>query len=579
MNYFSRNVTESPVTPLPIIIGITGHRDLRAEDIPQLKRSVATIFRELQSHYPHTPLTMLSSLAEGADRIGAEVALEMGIDLICPLPLAPEIYRQDFTSEASRVAFDRLIGSAKSWFVLPIVEGSGETEIVGQGRPRDLQYAQVGAYHAQHSQILLALWDGKVLESIGGTGKVVHYKLDGIPTLFGKAQSRLDPVETGPVYHVLTPRESNPSLEGIPFSVKRYYPRGYGEEQDARKAFDRIFEQIDLFNTDAERLANYVVAKKTKSEAWMLGAVNKDDLSEELKTIVDYYCTADSMASYFKRFTSRAFTGIFVFVFSAALFFDLYAHLFHDVQLVLGGYLLSLVLAFLWYTYAKRKHYQTKYLDYRALAEGLRVQFFWKYIGLRHTAGDYYIRKQKSELDWIRFAMRTAAIPLIGETSSKNGLSEEELEHRLPIIMDSWVDDQAKYYPKAISGDHRRLKRIEHIINVLFYLGIALAVVQLLFEIPHLVKDYFVVATGLAPIAAALLGGFIERNAFIGHIKQYERMAVLFVQGREYLNELLEQRQFKQACDFIFELGSEALAESGDWMLLHRERPLEVPKG
>ena len=34
-----------------------------------------------------------------------------------------------------------------------------------------------------------------------------------------------------------------------------------------------------------------------------------------------------------------------------------------------------------------------------------------------------------------------------------------------------------------------------------------------------------------------------------------------------------------EAQELLIELGKEALGENGDWMLLHRERPLEVPKG
>ncbi|MBS1902167.1 MAG: hypothetical protein JSS75_00495 [Bacteroidetes bacterium] len=569
-----------PLTsPLPIVLGVTGHRDLRTQDIPQLKHSVQTIFRELLANYPSTPLTMLSSLAEGADRLVADVALEMGIDLVCPLPLPPELYRSDFVTEESRAEFDRLLRAAKSWFTLPLVEGVTNEDIKTHGRPRDLQYAQVGAYHAQHSQILIALWDGLVLDSVGGTGKVVHYKLDGVPKIFGKTQSPLDPVETGPVYHVLTPRESNADIKDAPFTVKKYFPRGYGEDQEARTAFDRIFQQIDRFNSDTERYTLHLQQHKPQSEAWLLGEQSKEELSEELRSIVDHYSTADTLATYFQRYTRRAFVGIFSFVFCAAAFFDLYAHLFHDEPLVLAGYLCALMLAFIWYVFAKRRHYQTKYLDYRALAEGLRVQFFWRVAGLRQTAGDYYIRKQKSELDWIRFAMRTAAIPLNADSDAMDPGDTAKLRTRLERVLHSWVEDQAKYYPKALKRDHHRLHRLERTINILFYVGVILAVIQLLLEIPHELKDYVVVATGLAPITAALLGGYIERNALIGHIKQYERMGVMFVQAKEYLVALLKDRRYAEASDFIFELGTEALGESGDWMLLHRERPLEVPKG
>ena len=35
----------------------------------------------------------------------------------------------------------------------------------------------------------------------------------------------------------------------------------------------------------------------------------------------------------------------------------------------------------------------------------------------------------------------------------------------------------------------------------------------------------------------------------------------------------------KQAKTIIYETGLEALDENGDWLLLHRDRPVEVPLG
>ncbi len=569
---------ENPhVKTLPIVIGITGHRDLRPEDIQPLRDSITTIFRDMLTNYPFTPVTVLSSLAEGADRIGAMVAIEMGIDLICPLPFEKELYLADFSSDESKKEFEYILTQASSWFSLPLVEGAKHEDIVQHGHSRDMQYAQVGAYLAQHSQVMIALWDGELLEAIGGTGKVVHYKLHGVPKQFGREQSPLDPVETGPVYHILTPRLTNPDIQGLPYTIQKYYPRGYGSNEEAEVAFQKIFKQIDRFNEDTTEHIERLLEQKPQSEGYLYGKISTASFSDEIKSIIDHYSTADVLASYFQKHTRRAFVLIFTFVFCAALFFDLYAHLWQE-PVVLLGYLFALLLAFAWYTFAKRKHYQTKYLDYRALAEGLRVQFFWRYIGLRHTAGDYYIRKQKSEMDWIRFAMRTAAIPRGDITWTKS----EHIDHkpeRLEAVMQSWVEDQANYYPKALRRDHKKLHKLERSIDIMFYIAIGLVFVLLLVHVPHEFLHFLVVATGLAPITAALIGGYIERNALVGHIKQYERMGLMFRQAREFLGKLLEAKNYNEASDFIFELGSEALAESGDWMLLHRDRPLEVPKG
>ena len=84
--------------PLPLVIGVTGHRDLRETDIPLLKKALDNIFERLEDedadphHLPEwlrqlmlgrldkrtgaTPMIVLSALAEGADQLVAQVAIE-----------------------------------------------------------------------------------------------------------------------------------------------------------------------------------------------------------------------------------------------------------------------------------------------------------------------------------------------------------------------------------------------------------------------------------------------------------------------------------------------------------------------
>src|ERR1017187_4987039 len=53
--------------PLPIVIGITGHRDLRPEDVPKIEEVLREQYKLVQQHYPSTSLILLSALADGAD--------------------------------------------------------------------------------------------------------------------------------------------------------------------------------------------------------------------------------------------------------------------------------------------------------------------------------------------------------------------------------------------------------------------------------------------------------------------------------------------------------------------------------
>jgi hypothetical protein len=59
---------------IPLVIGVTGHRDLIDAEKPQLRKKVEAFIGSLRSHFPDLPLLFLTGLAEGADRLVAEVA-------------------------------------------------------------------------------------------------------------------------------------------------------------------------------------------------------------------------------------------------------------------------------------------------------------------------------------------------------------------------------------------------------------------------------------------------------------------------------------------------------------------------
>src|SRR5271170_7773111 len=71
---------EAKIDPrLPLVIGVTGHRDLRADARPAIAAQVREILLNFKTSYPSTPLVLISPLAEGADRLVADVALETEI--------------------------------------------------------------------------------------------------------------------------------------------------------------------------------------------------------------------------------------------------------------------------------------------------------------------------------------------------------------------------------------------------------------------------------------------------------------------------------------------------------------------
>ena len=93
---------------VPIVIGAAGHRNIRPAD-GKLAAALRNECHKLKKQYRSSPFVILSSLAEGADRLIAKTAMEeLGADLIAVLPMPETDYERDFLTE------DRKLNSARS---------------------------------------------------------------------------------------------------------------------------------------------------------------------------------------------------------------------------------------------------------------------------------------------------------------------------------------------------------------------------------------------------------------------------------------------------------------------------------
>jgi hypothetical protein len=157
-------------------VGIVGHRNnrLRPEDIPALVRNVEeTLDRVAQMCASRATLSVTSALAEGADRLGAEAALEAGYRLECPLPFPRQEYENDFDTDESRREFRKLLCAAHTVWELPGTRGSAPEA-----------YAAVGNALLAHSDLLIAIWDGEEAHGRGGTAEVVHAAAVRMPVVW-----------------------------------------------------------------------------------------------------------------------------------------------------------------------------------------------------------------------------------------------------------------------------------------------------------------------------------------------------------------------------------------------------------
>ena len=113
---------------IPLLVGVTGHIDLREADRDALLQAVIGELKRLRETYLHTPLKMLNSLAAGADLLCADVAEALGIPLIAALPMETAEYEKDFSPQELE-HFRHHLSRAVSVFVAPGAEAAESEQI------------------------------------------------------------------------------------------------------------------------------------------------------------------------------------------------------------------------------------------------------------------------------------------------------------------------------------------------------------------------------------------------------------------------------------------------------------------
>jgi hypothetical protein len=143
-------------------IGVTGHRKLA--DVAAVEAEVDAALAAIEALFPEEPLRILSSLAEGADRLVARQVLSRpGARLVAVLPLPRLDYMTDFESQGSREEFLALLGEAEAVIEMPARDSRTEA------------YEQAGRYVVEHSDVLVAVWDGLPASGRGGTAEMVAW--------------------------------------------------------------------------------------------------------------------------------------------------------------------------------------------------------------------------------------------------------------------------------------------------------------------------------------------------------------------------------------------------------------------
>lgn len=168
-------------SPPSLRVGVSGHRvppklpeESEAPLRAHIDRILAAIAAAARKANTAIDLVIVSSLAEGSDRIVAEAGLAAGFALQAALPFNRAEYVLDFETQTSRTEFEQLLDCACDVF-----------ELGGAADKRPRAYEAAGLFMLANIDVLIAIWDGEMAAGIGGTAQIVERAIaDGIAVVW-----------------------------------------------------------------------------------------------------------------------------------------------------------------------------------------------------------------------------------------------------------------------------------------------------------------------------------------------------------------------------------------------------------
>ena len=578
-------MTAEPATlpaQIPLLIGVTGHRDLVPEEAVLLRAATRRYLSTLRDRFPAAPLLLATSLSPGADLLAAEEAVALGIGCVAVLPLPLDMYRADFSDARELARFEEILGRCRQRIVCPLRDGLSSADVATPGAARTAQYAAAGRLIASDAFILLALWDGRVANS--GAAATVDFRLARRAWLdddSGPPHKELLPdLPPDLVYHIVTSRRGAPPAAGLVPLQEGYRCSLEGPLESGLPAgSELVATRTSELDRDLRRYAAAIARTKTSS-----GAIST--LAAAPQCVIEtagLFDAIDWLAARMRRrvmtilYSSSALTvlmGVFFLTFNHSEGCRLCRY---SIFGFLAGFLALLV----GNSFARRGQWHRRYLEFRAVAEGLRVELFWAIAGVRTrgatpAAHRTMLKQADPGLEWIPNAIRTVSLLL---TEVRHGGIPGGIEfatHRwVGTIGESGSrSEQLHYYWHASHLKGAFASFAERVASGSVVIGLLVAA-ALAVEVGLSRQDLYrelLFSMGFFSLAGGVIEALVQKTADRELERQYGYMYDVFLAAHD---RLIAAHSDEERRTVLALLGHAALAEHAEWLFVHRDRPID----
>ena len=222
-------------------------------------------------------------------------------------------------------------------------------------------------------------------------------------------------------------------------------------------------------------------------------------------------------------------------------------------------FVVTALIILLYYVYRQPEDEKAhdKYLEYRMLAESLRIQYFLSKANIEEKVIDI--------LPWFT----EIRIPLVKNVLSELSTTET---NKKEFILDCWIRDQMKYHDGAHKRalkrkeKNERYERISLIVTILFYIiALVFEIIIIIYapfdlETPHWVRAGFKIGVGTATAITIFLSNYYGKMSLSSKVEEHLRMYWLY-QKVEHKIRLTK----KESEEDIIYLAKQCLIENTIW--------------
>ena len=295
--------------------------------------------------------------------------------------------------------------------------------------------------------------------------------------------------------------------------------------------------------------------------------ITKEDFNPLLNDIDRLFGAADVLSIENQNKHKLFLLGLAIVGGAIVFFFLLYDEM--ELYYLIGLCMLLVFVLFGMDILSNKVDSHRKYLEYRVLAETLRVQFFLYYAGLEEKVVDIMPWFIREGIPWIEEILLALPVVKTGERKS---------------ILDCWIRDQKTYHMDALKRAKADQKTYTNLTYIAIIFTVFLYAVTLAFEIlmykyspgdanwifvklkillsmidANRIRAYLKIGVGTMSTITVIGGSYFGKKSLPNEIEDHERMIALYDKVE---NEIMESGEDREQ---LIYLAREFLTENSTW--------------